>query len=258
MRLIVCFKQVPDTSSRLRVEPGELEPHCVGLLPVVNPYDEFALEAAVQQRDRGHEIEIILLTLASEPVDESVFHCLAMGADRAIVLELTGGASAGAVGSSGAVKLLAAAIEPLRPDLVFCGERSVDDDAAQVGPLIAERLGMPQICGAERVEIDGHRRRLRATCRRPRESEVYRCEVPCLVSFVRGEHLPRYPSLDAVLSAGEKPVETRQVALDRPAGLVRVSLAAPRETRAGKRIAGEPLQAVQQLLGDPDGLASFL
>ena len=49
MRLIVCFKQVPDTSSRLRVEPGELDPHCVGLLPVVSPYDEFALEAAMQQ-----------------------------------------------------------------------------------------------------------------------------------------------------------------------------------------------------------------
>lgn len=255
MRLIVCFKQVPDTSSRLRVEPGELDPHGVGLLPVVSPYDEFALEAAMQQRDRGLDVEIILLTLASEPVGESVFHCLAMGADRAIVLELTAGTR---VGSSGAARLLAEAIEPLRADLVLCGERSVDDDAAQVGPLVAERLGVPQISGVERVEIAGDGRSVQANCRRSRESEVFRCELPCLVSFVRGESLPRYPSLDDVLSAGEKPVETRKVTLGRPPGRARVSLAAPRETRVGKKITGEPRQAVEQLLGDPDGLASFL
>lgn len=255
MRLVVCFKQVPDTSGRLRVDPGELQPHRGGLLPVVNPYDEFALEEAMRQRDRGHEVEIVLLTLAAEPVDESVFHCLSVGADRAVVLELPPGAPAA---PSEAARLLAGAIAPLRPDLVFCGERAVDDDAAQVGPLIAERLGIPQICGAERVEIDGGQRHLEAVCRRPGLSERYRCALPCLVSFVRGERLPRYPSLDDVMASEAKEVETRGAVSDAPPGLSRVALAAPRETRAGLVIVEDARGAVERLLGDPNGLASFL
>lgn len=255
MRLAVCFKQVPDTSARLRVEPGALEPHRGGLLPVVNPYDEFALEAAMGLEDRGHDLEIVLFTLAAEEVEESVFHGLAIGADRAVVLRPTAGA---APGPAGTARILATAIAPWRPDLVFCGERAVDDDAAQVGPLLAETLGLPQICGAERVELDTEARRLTAVCRRPGWSERLDCELPCLVTFVRGEKLPRYPSLDDVLGAGEKPVEIREVDPGEPAALRRVALAAPRETRAGRVIAAEPRDAVQELLGDPDGLASFL
>lgn len=255
MRLLVCFKQVPDTSARLRVETGQLEPHRASLLPVVNPYDEFALEEALRQRDQGYEAEIILLTVATEPVDESVFHGLAMGADRAIVLELPPEAP---TTPAVVARVLAAAIAPLEPDLVFCGERAVDDDAAQVGPLLAESLGMPQICGAERVDIDRERQSLTATCRRSRSSERLASELPCLVSFVRGESLPRYPSLDDVLGAGEKPVETREVSPAEAPGLVRVALSAPRETRIGEKITGEPHDAVKRLLGDPDGLASFL
>lgn len=255
MRLVVCFKQVPDTSARLRVEPGKLEPHRGGLLPVVNPYDEFALEQALRLRDRGATIEIVLAVLAAEEVDESVFHGLAMGADRAIVLRVP--SSPAAVPSTTA-RLLAAAIAPLEPDLVFCGERAVDDDAAQVGPLLAEALQVPQICGAEGVELEDGYHGIRATCRRPGRAETWRAELPCLITFVRGDSLPRYPSLDDVMTAGDKPVEERQSELEAPAALLRVSLTAPREVRAGQTIDLDPDGAVERLLSDPDGLASFL
>ena len=255
MRIIVCFKQVPDTSARLRVEPGSLEPHRAGLLPVVNPYDEFALEEALRLRDSGHEAEIILLTLVAEAVDESIFHGLAMGADRAIVLRLPAGTASAPLVTT---RILAAEIEPLRPDLIFCGERAVDDDAAQVGPGLAEMLNLPQICGAERAEVDETGRMIRARCRRPSAGEVFTSDLPCLVSFVRGESLPRYPSLDDVFNAGDKPVETREITPADAEPPQRVALLAPRETRAGRTIEGEPEDAVEQLLSDPDGMVSFL
>jgi len=148
MRLIVALKQVPDTSAALRVLPGALEPHAPGVPPVVNPFDEFALEAALRLRERGRDGEVVLLTLAAGPVEESVFHGLAMGADRAIVLRLPRGASPDALATG---ELLAAAAAELSFDAIFCGERAVDDDAAQVGPTLAERLGLPFIGGAEEV-----------------------------------------------------------------------------------------------------------
>lgn len=255
MRIFVCFKQVPDTSTRLRVEPGSLEPHRAGLLPVMNPYDEFALEEALRLRDQGHEVEIVLVTLVAEVVDETLFHGLAMGADRAVVLRLPTGTSATPLTTT---RLLAEAIDPLHLDLVFCGERAVDDDAAQVGPRLAETLGIPQICGAERAEIDDSGRTIRARCRRPNATEIIASDLPCVVSFVRGETLPRYPSLNDVFSVGEKPVETREVIADGPRNPLRTALLAPLETRAGRRIEGEPTDTVAELLGDPDGLASFL
>ncbi len=255
VRIAVCCKQVPDTSARLRVDPGSFEPHRAGLLPVLNPYDEFALEGALRLRDQGYEVEIVLVTLTAEAVDETLFHGLAMGADRAIVLRLPAGTRPE---PAAAAQTLAAAIEPLAADLIFCGERAVDDDAAQVGPAVAEALGIPQICGAEWVELEPEASRIRARCRRPSAAEVYSADLPCLVSFLRGESLPRYPSVDDVFSAGDKPVETREVPVVDSGSMRRGALLAPRETRAGRTLEGEPASTVEELLGDPDGMLSFL
>ena len=255
MRIVVCVKQVPDTSVRLRVDPGSLDPHRTGLLPVANPSDEVALEAALRLRVQGHELEIILLTLAAEAVDDTVFHGLAMGADRAVVLRLPTGTMPAAHDSTGP---LTAELDSLRPELVFCGERAIDDDAAQVGPGLAERLGIPQICGAETAEIDADDRTIRVRCRGPRATEVFTADFPCLVTFVRGQCLPRYPSLDDVFTAGDKPVELRPLPPPERRSPRRVGLAAPRDTRAGRMIEGDPADAIHQLLSDPDGLVSFL
>ena len=265
MRLIVALKQVPDTSAALRVLPGALEPHAPGVPPVVNPFDEFALEAALRLRERGRDGEVVLLTLAAGPVEESVFHGLAMGADRAIVLRLPRGASPDALATG---ELLAAAAAELSFDAIFCGERAVDDDAAQVGPTLAERLGLPFIGGAEEVlareawaggaragemgsgearaegaRAEGQGRLLHARCRRGESAAILRAELPCVVSFVRGPELPRYASLDGIFSAGGKPVEYRDVPFDAAANrTLRVALAPAFEERAGETVPGAPAE----------------
>jgi electron transfer flavoprotein beta subunit len=239
MRVIVALKQVPDTSATLRAPPGALEPHAPGVPPVVNPYDEFALEAALRIRERAGEGEVVLLTLAADPVEETVFHGLAMGAERAVVLRLPRGSAPDALAAG---ELLACAAREISFDAIFCGERAVDDDAAQVGPTLAERLGLPLMGGAEEVWSEESGRSLRARCRRGEGAAILRADLPCVVSFVRGPELPRYPSLDDIFAAGGKPVELRDVVYHASLSRTRrVALAPPFEERAGETVSGTPV-----------------
>ena len=262
MRLVVCLKQVPDTSAQLRVAPGGLAPLAAASLPVPNPYDEFALEAALRLRESGGaaaKAEIVLLTAAAEPVDETVFHGLAMGADRAVVLELPPGSRPDPLA---AARLLAREAEGLAPALVLCGERAADDDAAQVGPALAEALGLPQVCGVESFELDAKGRTLRARCRRGTRTESRACTLPCMLTFVRGPALPRYPALDAILSAGEKPV-LRKPAKPGKNRVERVALDPVPDERSGEvlRVARgrmTPEEAARSLLDRIDARVSLL
>lgn len=247
MRLVVCFKQVLDTSAQLRVAPGLLDPQAGGTLPVPNPYDEFALEAALRLREDGGaaaRAEIVLLTAASEPVDETVFHGLAMGADRAVVLETPAGSRPDSLAVG---RLLAAELSALKPSIVFCGQRAADDDAAQVGPIVADLLGLPGACGVESFELDKDGRGLRARCRRGAALELVHTPTPCVLSFVRGPSLPRYAALEAILSAGRKPVLRRTVRPSRNR-VERVALEPVPEERAGEVLRGSPKAAAAALL----------
>ncbi len=241
MRLIVALKQVPDTSAVLKVRPSALEPHAPGVPPVVSPFDEFALEAALRLRERASTGEVVLLTLAAAPVEEAIFHGLAMGADRAIVLRLPHGSVPDPLAAG---ELLATAAAEIAFDAIFCGERAADDDAAQVGPTLAERLGLPFVGGAEDAWSEDENRCLLTRCRRGDVAAVLRAELPCVVSFVRGPQLPRYASLDGIFGAASKPVETREVAFDAKANRTRrVGLAAPFEERAGETVPGTPIES---------------
>lgn len=245
MRFVVCIKQVPDTAARLTVAPGALEPTLTGVVPVVNPFDEFALEEALRLRAIAGG-EVVLLTLAREPVEETVFHGLAMGADRAVVLDAAGAPPAG---SRATGRLLADAARALEPTLVLCGEQAVDDDGHAVGAILADTLHVPQIAGVERVDIDADGTGLRARCRRGTAVVFYASPLPAVVSCIRGPQLPRYPTLDGIFEAGAKPIDVRHVRPepDRSAAR-RTALVAPAEERAGELLAGDPAGLVEPLL----------
>jgi electron transfer flavoprotein beta subunit len=246
VRIAVCIKQVPDTSVRLEVDETGLRPRGSGYLPVLNPYDEFALEEALRLRDAAGGREVVVLTLTHEPCDETIFHALAMGADRALILESP--ANAGTTPRFASL-LLAAALEDMRPDLVFCGNQAVDDDAASVGPAIAGLLGWPQVCGVETVGLQDGGRTINAVCRRGGSRHTFMAPVPCLLTFLRGPVLPRYPSMDGIFSARSKPIERRRAELGRSGGAIeRARLYAPPDARAREMISGNPLEAAEALL----------
>jgi electron transfer flavoprotein beta subunit len=231
MRFVVCLKQVLDTSAILQVRPGLLEPHQVGVLPVVNPYDEFALEAALrlrEQRDSGDEV--ILLMLSRELVDESVFHGLAMGADRAVILRQKQEQSLDSLTSAA---LLSDYLCTLEADLIFCGECAVDSGAYTVGPAIAARLEVPQVTGIEDLSLDSNQ--FRARCRGRDGVEIVSFAAPAVLTFLRGSELPRYPSLDDIFMAGDKGIEEVPVSIAAHHPRTRrISLSAPFEQRSGE------------------------
>ncbi|MBI5210239.1 MAG: electron transfer flavoprotein subunit beta/FixA family protein [Elusimicrobia bacterium] len=259
MRICVLLKQVPDTSARLQAVG--LEPLFGGCLPVVNPYDEFALEAALRLRESGAAVhpspvpggpggpegscEIVLVTLCAAPVEEAVFHGLAMGADRAVVAEPSSGARWTPLETG---RVLAEVLKTLGPDLVFCGEKAADDEAAQVGPIVAEALGVAQVCGVESAALELPGPALRARCRRGNSFHEVSCGLPCVATFLRGPALPRYPSMADIFSAKEKPVHRIPVSPARVSALRRVSLTAPPEERGRKMIRGGAREAAQALL----------
>lgn len=243
MRIVVCVKQVPDTAARLEVRPGSLRPHLAGIVGVISPFDEFALEEAL--RLRGDDGEVIALTLATEPVDETVFHVLAMGADRAVVLDAQGGAQPDV---RSAAALLADAARSLGPDLLLCGERAVDDEMGAVAAAIAEALSVPQATGVERIDLHPHGRTVRARCRRGATVEVHALPIPAVFSCVRGERLPRYPTMDNIFDAGMKPVETRRVRCEASASMRRVALTIPGDDRAAEMLAGDAHESAAALV----------
>jgi electron transfer flavoprotein beta subunit len=246
MRVCVLVKQVLDTSVRLQVASNGLEPLASGCLPVFNPYDEFALEAALLLREAAGKGEVVLASLCAESAEETLFHGLAMGADRAVAADWPGTGRPSLLQTG---LLLAGLVRDIGPDLVFCGERAADDDAAQVGPIVAEALGWPGVCGVETAELAERGRSLRLRCSRGGDFHSVSCPLPAVASFLRGPQLPRYPSMAGIFSAKTKPVARVRVAAPGAGAARRVGLCAPREERARELLAGTPGEAAAALAG---------
>lgn len=245
MRIVVCMKQVPDTASRLEVRGGALQPVRSGVEGVVNPFDEFALEAALQLRDEAGG-EVILLTLAAGSVEETIFHGLAMGADSAHVVTIPENATLDAHATA---SLLVDALKTLNADVICCGERAVDGEAAQVPSAIGELMGLAVATGVEHMQPDRECGALAVRCRTDSAVELRVLSLPCVCSFIRGDHVPRYPSLDAIFDAGAKSVTESAPTMAIPELLLhRIALSAQEDERAAEKIEGEVSDAVDVLL----------
>ena len=247
-RLAVCWKLVPDTAAPLRVAADGITLDRTGVALVANPYDEFALEQALRLRE--HEpagTEVVLLTLADATDGDGLFHGLAMGADRALVLEAS---AATAADPSATATALADALRDLAPDLVLCGDQAVDDQASQVGARIAGLLGWPLTTGVRELRPGSDGVPPRAVRLRDGRHETFALERPGVVTFVRGPELPRYPSLPAIFAAGSRPVTRRRLPPGEALpGCRRLALAAPGEQRAGRIVTAEdPGPAAAELL----------
>lgn len=206
MNIIVCLKQVPDTEAvKLNPETNTLVRD--GVENIMNPFDRQALEAALMLKDK-EGAKVTVLTMGLPQATDILKEAIAMGADDGILLSDRALAGSDTLATSIA---LAAAVKHIGGyDLVMCGKQAVDGDTAQVGPEMAEHLGIPQITGALKVDFaDG-----KFVVVRENESSVQTlaCTAPLLVTVTRAEKEPRFASIKGKMKARKAIIPTLTVA----------------------------------------------
>jgi len=236
---VVCIKQVADTETRVRIAADGKSLDPAGVTWILNPYDEFALEQALALREKQGAGEVVVLSVGPASAQTTLRGALAMGADRAVHLRADT-----ALDPLQAARAIAGEARALTPDILWLGKQAVDDDAAQVGPMLAELLGLPCVTVVAAFELDG----TRAVAEREIEGgrEVVEVTLPALFTTDKGLNQPRYASLKGIMAAKKKPIEEKPAAPGDSA-LEVVSLALPPPRPAG-RIVGQGVEAVPALV----------
>ena len=239
MKTAICIKRVPDTEARIRVAGGGASIDESGLKFVVSPYDEFAVEAALRLKEARGEGETVSVSLGDGAVAEQLRATLAMGVDRAIRLD-----GKGSMDGLSVAKALAAELKALGPDLVLCGMKAADDDQHQVGPMVAELLGMPCVTVVSELSMEGDT----LVCHREIEggTEVVEVSLPAVVTVTKGPHEPRYPSLKGIMAAKKKPLEEKPA--DVAESRVKVRKYSEPPARPEGKVVGEGADAVPELV----------
>ena len=189
MKIYVCVKQVPDTSGKVAVNPdGTL--NRASMQTITNPDDMNALEAALKIKD-ATGCKVTVVTMGPPPAAGMLREALAMGADEAYLVSAREFGGSDTYATS---QILAAAINKIgveKDDIVLCGRQAIDGDTAQVGPQVAEKLGLPQVTYAEDI-LDITAGKITIKRRLERGIEVVECPVPCVVT-VNGSAAPCRP-----------------------------------------------------------------
>jgi electron transfer flavoprotein beta subunit len=238
---------VPDTEAQIKVAPDAKSIVTDDIKWVMNPYDEFGVEEALKLKEKfGGEVTVV--GAGPKRVTETIRTALAMGADKGILISDDAFEGSDSLATA---KALAAAIKDLEYDLIFTGQRGVDDDMGVVGAALAEFLGIPQISLAVQVEVaeDG----TSVKVNRPVEGQllVIESSLPALITAQKGLNEPRYASLPGIMKAKKKPLDEKTLAdlgLDASefgeAGskVKMVEMTPPPSRSAGKIVEGETPQ----------------
>jgi electron transfer flavoprotein beta subunit len=201
MNIVVCMKQVPDTEVERSLVPGDNTVDRAGVDGVINYLDEFAIEEALKIKE-AHGGEVTILTMGPEKAADSIRKALSMGADKAAHVIDDALAGSDAVASSLA---LAEALKVIGFDLVVFGSESTDARTGVVPAMVAERLGVPQLTLAGKVDISGSE----VTIRRVTDDGVATVtgSLPAVISVNEKINEPRYPTFKGIMAAKKKPVQ---------------------------------------------------
>ena len=244
MNIIVCLKQVPDTETLIKIAPDGQSIVKDDIKWVINPYDEFGVEEALCLREKfGGEVTVI--GLGPKRVTESLRTALAMGADKGILINDPALEDSDAIATG---KALAAVIKNLEFDLIFTGQRGIDDDMGLVGATLADYLDIPQLSLIVKAEVSEDGKSVKV--HRPVEGQtlVIESSLPALITAQKGLNEPRYASLPGIMKAKKKPLEEKGLAdlgLDpsefgkEARRLKIIELTPPPKREAGRIIEGE-------------------
>lgn len=222
MKILVIVSQTQDTEARIKVSASGNSIDTEGMKWIMNPYDEFAVEEAIQTKEK-HGGEVVVVSMGPARVIETIRQALAMGADSALHIVDEGSAD---MDSFVTAKVIAGEIKKLGDfDIVFTGMKIIDEESGQVGVQVAEELGIPHVSLVSKVvEINPSTRK--AVCQKEIDGGhmVVEVPLPCLITCPDAMNEPRYASLPGIMKAKKKPLTEVKVADINVSGLSRVKI----------------------------------
>ena len=240
MKIAVCIKRVPDMDVRFKIAAIGNAVDETGLKFDMNDFDSWAVEAALQIKDKDATTEVVVVSLGADPVQETIRKALAMGADRGIQLKsatipFDGFAIASAIATE---------LKDGGYDLILFGKQSADSSNGVVGAIVGELLGMATVTGISKLEISGSA----GSAKREIEGgqEFVEFPLPAVLTIDQGLNTARYPALKGIMAAKKKPLEVKSAQLgEQTVSVVQMELPAE---RAPGRIIGEGAAAVPELV----------
>lgn len=253
MKIGVCLKQVPATDTRIQVNPAGNGILTNDVKWEINPYDEYALEEAIRQKQAGKGTEVVIFCIGGADADQRIRDGLARGADRAVRLDDPAFAGSDALGRA---RILTAAIQAEGIGLVLAGRNSVDTDTGSTGAMVAELLGWRQASYVDKLVLDGGT----FTATRAAGSgskEVVSGALPAVITCDKGLNEPRYATLPGIMAAKKKALVVKNAAalgIDAAtvgaaaALVVEDAMSLPPARPAGKIIQGDVATAARELV----------
>lgn len=247
MEIYVLLKKTFDTEEKIVISDGEIEDDSAEF--IINPYDEYAVEEALNQRDE-HGGEVTVVTIGDEDSEKQLRTALAMGADKAVLIDTEDDLDDGDQFTT--AKILEAFFEDKEPDLILAGNVAIDEASGQVGPRLATRLDIPYVTTITGLAIDGDTVKVDKDV----EGDVEKIEttLPLLVTCQQGLNEPRYPSLPGIMKAKKKPLEELDIddldldEDDLEPKTETIDIFLPPEKEAGRVLEGEVKDQVKELV----------
>ena len=237
MEVVVCLKQVPDTESQIKVGGDGKSIDTSDIKWVMNPYCEFGVEEALVFKEKfGGTVTVV--SVGPARVVESLRTALAMGADKAIHIET----ETTEFDPLTTAELLAAAIKEIPYDVIFCGQRAVDNDQAQVGAALAELLDVPHVALVNKAEVAEDASKVTVNRAVEGQTMAYESSLPVLLTAQKGLNEPRYASLPGIMKAKKKPLDKKDpggLGVTLGSRLEILSFTPPPERGGGKIVEGE-------------------
>ncbi|MBI5399265.1 electron transfer flavoprotein subunit beta/FixA family protein [Candidatus Saganbacteria bacterium] len=251
MDIVVCIKQVPETTE-VKINPETNTLIREGVPSIINPFDENALEAALQLKEK-HGGKVTVITMGPPQAADALKTTIAMGADEVVLVSDRAFAGSDTWATS---YTLAQAIKKLgNVDVILCGKQAIDGDTAQVGPGIAEWLGLPQVTFAVKIEVEGQQAKIERMLEEV--NEIVSSPLPLVITVVKQINEPRLPSLKGMMrvkktevkmmKASDIDADPKNLGLNgSPTQVVKIFTPPPKG--GGQILTGKPNEAVDQLL----------
>ncbi len=233
MKILVAVKRVVDFNVKVRVKPDGSGVDTANVKMSMNPFDEIAVEEAIRLKEKGVATEIVAVSCGITACQETLRTALAIGADRAILVETDVELQPLAV-----AKLLKALVDKEQPQLVILGKQAIDDDANQVGQMLAALLGWPQATFASKVDIASGK----ATVMREIDGglETLAMPLPLVITTDLRLNEPRYATLPNIMKAKKKPLDTVKpdaLGVDVTPRLATLKVVEPPKRKGGGKVA---------------------